>query len=262
MTDRPRGRDAWTLDGDHLQDLRRRAAAGALRRGEPHRAMAEAEELLQQHPEDAGALRTVVDAALALEEGATALAALDALLPLIPDGDARHAELVEARGWARFLDLDLTGAAADLAAPAPPETPDGPWRRLRLELQRGGPAEALLSGGPADDEAWLDLIDGAIEELPDLLQEFYTGVPVELLSHPSDDDLRVQEPPVSPLVYALYVGAPPESSEELAMPEAVRLFQVNLLRGSPDADALKQRIAEGLRDEALAWMDMDLSDLE
>jgi hypothetical protein len=46
------------------------------------------------------------------------------------------------------------------------------------------------------------------------------------------------------------------------MPEAVRLFQVNLLRGSPDADALKQRIAEGLRDEALAWMDMDLSDLE
>lgn len=262
MTDRPRGRDAWTLDGDHLQALRRRAAEGALRRGEPHRAMAEAEELLQEHPSDPGALRTVVDAALALEEGATALAALEALIPLVPEADPQQAQLQEARGWARFLDLDLAGAAADLRPDPPTASPDAAWRRLRLRLQQGEPAPALLVGGPADDEGWLDLVDGAIEELPDLLQEFYTSVPVELVSHPTNEELRVQVPPVSPLVRALYVGDPPESSDELSMPEAVRLFQVNLLQGAPDADTLRQRIAEGLRDEALAWMGMDLSDLE
>lgn len=266
MTDEPTA-GPWTLDPDLRAQLRLERVRTAIRNAEWLEAVLEAEELLDDETEHPEALALLGHAALGLGDAQIARLALEQAVTLGSDDAASLLDLAVAR----FETCDLVGAseAAREVVRLEPDNAEGHWYLgLALERMRGRQAEAVTELSAArqlapdrypwpldlDVEAWETAIRDAVGLLPPEIEEFWTGIPIQLVEEPDLDELRRMDPPVSPAVSGLFVGELPSNGDPLdARPEALRLFRRNLAL-SRSVDELIEHIADALESEALGWL--------
>lgn len=77
---------------------------------------------------------------------------------------------------------------------------------------------------------------------------------------PGLDELRAEDPPLSPRTTALFVGTPSEDDAD-ARPEAMRFFRRSLGQAQ-SYDELIEWIAAGLVREACEWLGLDPDELD
>lgn len=265
---------AWTVAPELLRDLRLKTAQTALAEGDADRALVEAEELLETHPDHVPALQVVASAALQMGDAMLAAEAYGSVVAHRPEDANSHTGIA----IARFGLADLSGAldAARVATALRPDLPDG-WYYVGLAHERLGEAaraarafaraQALAPDAYAlptvpPPAVWADAHRGALTMLPDDLRDFYAEVPVSWERFPALDELLAVDPPLSPFTDALYSGTPPVEEDPWAVrPTAIRLFQGNLGRPAADPRELAGRIARALVQEALDWLGIQEEDL-
>ena len=265
---------AWTVAPELLLDLRLKTAQSALADGDADRALVEAEELLEAHPDHVPALLVVASAALQMGDAMLAAEAYSSVVARRPEDAASHTGIA----MARFGLADLTGAldAARVATALRPDLPDG-WYYVGLALERLGDqgraasafsrAQALAPEAYALPSiltvgAWDAAHGSALALLPDDLRAFYAEVPVLWERFPAIDELLAVDPPLSPFTDALYSGTPPVEEDPWSVrPTAIRLFQGNLGRPAAAPRELAGRIARAMVQEALDWLGIHEEDL-
>lgn len=268
------GGGGWTVDPGALAQLRMTQAAEAYQRGELEQALIEAEELLDEHPDHLDALYLVGDASLRHGDAPIAEAAFSHYLTLDPGAPEALAGLAAAR----FELADLVGAieAAAEAHSRQPELAEA-WYYTGLALERlGKPQESREAHARAtalepsayptvlevDDAAWQVAVASAKALLPATLASWLADVPLFTERFPAISVLAEVSPPLSPMVWCLYDGTPPEDGDPNAVkPTGMRLFKGNLERVASLEGDLPRRIAEALRHEALDWLDLGHDEL-
>ncbi len=264
----------WTVDPRALAALRLTKAADAYQSGDIAQALVEAEELLDDHPDHLDALYLVGDASLRQGDAPVAEAAFSRYLALEP----ASAEALAGLAAARFELADLAGTigAAAQATALEPELAEA-WYYTGLALERlGRPVEsreaharatqlaptAYPPVGVCDDATWQAALSAAHGLLPDVLKAWLADVPVITERFPAIGLLAGVNPPLSPMVWCLYDGSPPEHGEgEGRKPAAMRLFKGNLERVAAIEGDLPRRIAEALRHEVLDWLNLGADEL-
>jgi tetratricopeptide (TPR) repeat protein len=238
-------------------------------------ALLEAEELLDSEPDNIEALELLGDTELELGHGREAGLVFDQLLELSPDEPLYLAGLA----IARFLHTDFLGAAE--VAERALSHDDGlaeAHAYLGLSLERLGRFEeadehlaraaALDPKGwpeppPIAEIPWTALVRSSLERLPEALRSFYERVPIVFQRYPDLSVLRSVDPPISPLVLALYEGSPAaHEGEEEILPRSVRLFQANVRRFAHDLDRLTEDLSYALASEASDWLGLAPPDEE
>ncbi len=264
----------WTVDPRALAALRLSKAADAYQAGDPAQAVVEAEELLDEHPDHLDALYLVGDASLRLGDAPVAEAAFGRFLALSPGNPDALAGLAAARF--ELADLAGTISAAAEASKADPELPEA-WYYTGLALERlGRPVEAREAHaratqlaptayppvGEVDEATWQAALSAAYVLLPDVLRVWLADVPVVSERFPAVAGLAAMSPPLSPMVWCLYDGTPPEPGDGQARkPTTMRLFKGNLERVAAIEGDLPRRIAEALRHEVLDWLNLGPDEL-
>jgi len=250
-----------------MVSLRLSEAERAVQNSDLDRALIEAEELLDENPAHARGLAIAAHAALGMGDILTALAALNRFVELHPP-DAR---ILQSLAAARFEAVDYSGAlaAAEQATALDPSV-GAAWHYQGLALERIGKtdeaAQRFKKANDVDSKAfplpvgwddipWTDLLDVALEGLPQPLQVFYDGVPIRWENFPAVEDLLENYPPLSPFTDALYRGKLPEGGDPWKdRPKHVTLFRGNLSRPSADHGDIIQRLMEALVHESLHWL--------
>lgn len=273
MSDEP-GSRPWSVDPDTLLLLRLQKGEQALKVGEPELALIEAEELLDEQPENSAALMLAGESSLALRDAGLARIAFEQVLGL----DPRDGRALEGLAVARFELVDFAGAleAARQATTLEPSRARA-WYYEGLVLERGqdevGAARCFeRSSRLAPDTypqprvfsaaAWDEALAQGRRLLPGPIRSFYARIPVRWEDFPDAEELLDSSPPLSPFSYALYVGMPSEGGDPWTEPpEALRLFRGNLRHGVHRTDELARRIADALLHEAAAWLGMEQADL-
>lgn len=266
MTDEPTT-GPWTLDPELRTQLRLERVRTAIRKSEWLEAVLEAEELLDDEHDHPEALALLGHASLGLGDAQIARLALEQAAALGSDDVGLLLDLAVAR----FETCELIGAteAAREVVRRDPENAEGHWYLgLSLERLQGRQAEAVTELSAArqlapdrypwplelDVEAWESAIREAVSVLPSAIETFWTGIPIQLVEEPDLDELRKMDPPVSPAVSGLFVGAPdPEKDPFEDRPEAIRLYRRNLAL-CRSVDELVEHIADALESEALGWL--------
>jgi len=265
----------WTVDPRALAALRLSKAADAYQSGDVAQAVVEAEELLDDHPDHLDALYLVGDASLRQGDAPVAEAAFSRYLALQPGS----AEALAGLAAARFELADLAGtiASAAEATAAEPGLAEA-WYYTGLALERlGRPVEAREAHaratqlaptayppvGVCDDATWQAALSAGRALLPDVLAAWLADVPVITERFPPMTTLASMTPPLSPMVWCLYDGTPPEpgTGEDTLKPTALRLFKGNLERVAAIEGDLPRRIAEALRHEVLDWLNLGPDEL-
>lgn len=238
-------------------------------------ALLEAEELLDSDPDNVEALELLGDTELELGHGREAGLVFDQLLELSPGEPLYLAGLA----IARFLHTDFEGAAESAqAAIAQNEELAEAHAYRGLSLDRLGrfdeASQHLARAAELDPEGWPDppriedlpwpaLVREALARLPEALHTFYARVPIVFQLYPDISVLRSVDPPISPLVLALYEGTPAgQDTEEEILPRTVRLFLANARRFATDLDRLTNDLAHALASEASDWLGLDPPDDE
>jgi len=257
----------WTVDKEVLLALRLDRIEQALRSGRAEHALVEAEELLDEHPAHPMGLFYTGEAALALGAAHTARAALEQCAQLRPTDPT----LLSLLATARFESLDFDGArVAALAVITSDRNIPAVWFTRGLVAERQGEAaearhcfaraELLDPDGhpiPLDlpERLWERALHQARRVLPTAIQAFYVQVPLRWEDFPSAADLSDQQPPLSPLIGALYTGTRPRDDEDpwQVLPDAVRLFRGNLRHNIPPGTTLVERLSLAMLAEALSW---------
>ncbi|MED5373473.1 MAG: tetratricopeptide repeat protein [Myxococcota bacterium] len=260
---------AWANELGGLDELRLRRAADAFEKGQVDEAITEAEELLDDDPDNVDALLVVGEASLEVGAYATARLAFEHVLQLGPDN---------LRAWAglslasfELTELDSCVKAAQHAIQLEPAFAPA-WYYLGVGLEFLGHLEdadrAFRQAArlepvhfpytPTFSEAtWTRALDLGRDLLPEQLRDWFIKVPLTLAWLPDLEELRTQEPPLSPAAGALYKGTPPPVGFKKAWataPEQVRVYRRNLERGSPTEAELPLLVARALRQEALDWL--------
>ncbi len=264
----------WTVDPGALAQLRLAQAIEAYQRGEVPLALVEAEELLDDHPGHLDALFLVGDASLSLGDAPVAEAAFSRYLELDPEAPGALAGLAAARF--ELADLGGTIAAASEAAERDPNLAEA-WYYTGLALERlGRPVEAREAHaratqlqpvayppvGGVDEATWRAALSAALKLLPEVLSAWLADIPIHTERFPPVKSLAAMSPPLSPMVWCLYDGAPPKDRDAREdKPTALRLFQGNLERVAAIEGDLPRRIAEGLRHEVLDWLNLGPEEL-
>lgn len=274
MDDVPAG-GAWQIDPETRAAMRLDRLRTAFGRRDWGDAILEAEELLDEQPDQAEALFLLGEALLELGDWELARAAYDHRVAL-DGGDA--ASLVGLAVAALHLcDLPEAAEAAREAVRRDPANAEA-HHTLGLALERmpGRQGEALaeqISASHLDPERyplpitlkhpqWEEAIGAALQRLHPRLRDFYARVPFRIEDLPDLTELRAADPPLSPTVVALYTGSPPEEGDPFALrPEAIRLFSRNLSRAG-SVDAVVDELEVALRDEALDWVGLELDQLD
>jgi len=289
MSDDTLGGGGWGFDRGHLSQLQLDRARETLEAGDPARALAEAEELLDSQPDDAVALAVVGRAALVLGDGATAAAALQAVARALPDDAEVWAELARARFSSADWDGALTAvgqvlaisAPADAAvatacfvrgqitlrsalspAPAPLPSPGSPPGDPQADLARAAaldPARYPLAH-PLSDARWRTCLQRALLAVSEPVQAFLEGVPLAEQAWPTLERLQAGLPLATPEVGALAQGEPPAVDPWITRPETITLFRENLCWPPASGEIISQRIAQALTNVAVAWTDEDLDE--
>lgn len=255
------GSGPWTMDSHTRAEMRNLAARRSLVSGDETRAILEAEEALDEAPNDADALLIVAEAELLLERPLVARRALAGLT-------TAHAWTLRAEACWGSADLLGTVEAGRAALAAGPETAalhdrvgaalerlsgrevEGSEHRSRateLDAANFPPPLSL------DARAYESATAIALKRLKGPLARLWRDVPIRLEPWPTLEDLHSESPPLHPEVDALYEGEPPEPGEGEVRPQALRLFRRNLAYAA-DLDEVAERIFQALVDEGTAWL--------
>ena len=172
---------------------------------------------------------------------------------------------------ARFLHTDFVGSVSSglEAIEAAPELCEA-HAYVGLSLERVGrldEADTYLARAAEldpegwappptiDDIPWQGLLDMAMQKVPEPLRDFYARVPIVWQNLPDPWVLRAVDPPISPLVLALYEGTPTgPGSETGLLPRSMRIYRGNARRFARDMQRLTEDLAHALTAEASDWM--------
>lgn len=258
----------WQLDLAEIGALRLQHARRAFDDRDPQLALVEAEELLEDEPDNLDALLIVADAALELGDPAVARASFLQALDL----GAKSGLLLSGLAVACYELTDLAGAveASNQALELEPNLAEA-WYYKGIALdQLGHPDEARVAlaqatfhdpkGFPAaaamsteDIEA---LLGEALSRMPKQLADWYSSVRFEVHRYPDLTQLRENAMPLSPSAPALYFGSPPTERAKAwsTTPDRVDLYTGNLERAGALGADLPRLLAVSLRNEALDWL--------
>ncbi len=254
-----------TLDPGAIAALRLDRTREAYRNHDLITALLEAEELLEDDPDNVEALEVLGDTELELGHGREAELVFTHLLDLQPDEPVYLTGLA----IARFLHTDFQGSV-DAGLEALSTTPHlvEAHAYVGLSLERMGlfseSAEHLERAAALDPSGWAPppdvsevpwqaLLEAALEAVPQEIQAFYDKVPIVWQQLPDPTVLRAVDPPISPLVLALYEGTPPDP-ELGALPRSMRIFQGNARRFARDLKRLTEDLSHALAAEAADWL--------
>jgi tetratricopeptide (TPR) repeat protein len=257
-----------TLDPGAIAALRLDRTREAYRNHDLITALLEAEELLEDDPDNIDALEVLGDTELELGHGREAELVFSHLLDLQPDEPVYLTGLA----IARFLHTDFQGSV-DAGLEALEASPDlvEAHAYVGLSLERMGQLEASAehlaraaeldpegwAPAPSVDEVpWQGLLSMALEALPADLRAFYDKVPIVWQQLPDPSVLRAVDPPISPLVLALYEGTPPGPEADV-LPRSMRIFQGNARRFARDLERLTEDLAHALGAEAADWLGVE-----
>ncbi|MFT4621984.1 MAG: tetratricopeptide (TPR) repeat protein [Myxococcota bacterium] len=261
------GGTGWLLDDDTRRALRLDRIERKLKLGAFEDAVVEAEEMLDDTPDDADGLILLGDASLETGDIEVATAAFEHALRV---NGGRSARGLQGLAIARFELCDLVGCveAAREALRLDPSGADAHFF-LGLALDRlGHTAEAATSFAAAlhlspeaypfpldlSEDDWQRSVASAMHALDPEIRRFWSEVPILLETEPPVAELRAANPPISPRVSGLYIGSPPEDDDPWASrPEALRLFTRALARNATLDDVVSQ-IVDTLHAEALTWL--------
>lgn len=260
----------WIFDQDTLHQLRLQKAHQALAAQDPHQALVEAEELLEDNPANLEALTIVGRAALDMGDACLAELAFGQLV----DADAHVLEARIGLVAARFQVVDFEGCmevARELTVAAP-ERPEG-WYYVGLCHERMGDKvgareafERAHALSPEDyplpakvgARTWTAALRGALSQLPGPIRAFYGAVPFKWQDLPEVERLRALEPPLPPFLAVLLEGSPPDEGDPwLQRPEAAILYRLNLGWPPGDPDELTSRLRRALLVEAVTWLGLE-----
>jgi tetratricopeptide (TPR) repeat protein len=259
------GGAGWQISPETRRALRLQAARTAVRRRDFRRAVIEAEELLDEVPDDVDALATLAESAMELRDFEVAREAWRALVETGP----QPASVLTQLGLCAFesASFDEAAQAARRALAVSDDAPEA-WYLLglcteRLEdderayacferAHRGSPLGFPLPL-PLDEADVRDLVQEAMAELPLELARFWAPVPVEIERLPTRDELLRSVPPTSPRVLALYTGHPPTRPSGLERPTSIRVYRTNLVHHESREHAL-DALLDTLDHEAADWL--------
>ncbi len=234
------------------------ASRDALRDGDAPTAVALAEELLDEEPDDVEALRIVADAAPRYGHAEVGLLA------------ARHARARGADVGALEAAALLAGCEVERALEAADDvlrTAHGPSARAHavraqaLELLgRTDEAEAAYAAAhaarpdayprplavPAD--VWDNLLLAALAALPDVDRDLLRRVEIAFADVPDLRELGRRRPPPNPTNDSIFHDLDPDA-DAASEPLRITLFRRNLARGAATIDDVVRRIGVALQDE-------------
>lgn len=263
---------SWQLDPDTRLGLRLKQLRASLDEGLYDEAILEAEELLDEEPDYPDALYLLGEALLDAGDAEGAVMAF-----------GRHAQVVPGDVEA-LLRLGLAQYETCALAPAEEATrevlrqrPDHALAHYQmamileaLERKTESLSELMLANRLDPEtfplpnhwtkEQWQSALDDATPMLPPRLWQFWDGVPMVLEEAPTLDELRSEDPPLSPRTTALFVGTPPRDESD-ARPEALRFFRRNLNQAI-DYDELVDWMASAMMREACEWLGIDPEELD
>lgn len=260
----------WVFDPETLHQLRLQKAQQALAGQEPHRALVEAEELLEDDPHNLEALTIVGRAALEMGDAFLAVQAFEHLVGADPD-------VLEPRiglAAARFQAVDLEGSleVARALTQAVPGRPEG-WYYAALCLERLGEREearvAFERAHACSPEAyplparigartWTQVLREALAQLPGPFRAFYSAVPFKWEDLPEVSRLKALDPPLPPFLAVLLEGSPPiEGDPWVQRPRAAWLYRTNLAWPPAPPAELSWRLQRALLVEAMQWLGLE-----
>ena len=257
----------WLGDPSVLTAMRVRKTRQAYQDHDLLTALLEAEEILDTEPDNVEALELLANTELELGHAREALLAYEKLHALEP----ANLEYLQGLAAARFFMVDFSGCleAAEESLDLEPDLAEAHANAgLALErLFRFEEAERHLRRAaelepesyplppPLETIDWNRLLREALELLPPSLSSFYRRVPLVWHLFPDPTILFSVDPPISPMVLALYEGSPPpdEHATEV-LPRSVRLYQGVARRLVHDMETLVQDLAQALLAEASDWM--------
>ncbi|MBN1336213.1 MAG: tetratricopeptide repeat protein [Deltaproteobacteria bacterium] len=271
MSDRDRSEPAvWGVDRASLAAMRLSRVRQAYEAEDLWTAVLEAEEILDDKPDDVEALELLGDAELDLGHGREA----ELIFARLRGSDERNPTYLSGLAIARFLSVDFEGALAAATAAlaiSPDDAEAHAYAGLSLErLGRYEEAAGHVSeaaridpeGFPSplavEDVSWNGLLQRALDGLPEAFQPFYRRVPVVWHHYPDPAVLRAADPPLSPFSLALYEGTPPPEGEPRVDPRSVRAYRGNLLRFARDMARLEEDFSLALAFEAASWLGIEL----
>jgi tetratricopeptide (TPR) repeat protein len=263
-----------TLDPGAVAALRLDRSREAYQNRDLVTALLEAEELLEAEPDNIEALEVLGDTELELGHGREADLVFSHLLDLQPD----EPMYLTGQAIARFLHTDFEGAVASglEALEKAPELTEA-HAYLGLAFERLGHldlSETHLSKAAEldpqgwspppdiDDIPWQGLLSAAMARVPESLLGFYDKVPIVWMNLPDPWVLRAVDPPISPLVLALYEGTPTGPGNETGLlPRSMRIYQGNARRFARDMDRLTEDLTHALSAEAADWLGLPLPEI-
>jgi tetratricopeptide (TPR) repeat protein len=245
-------------------------ARACLDEKDPSTAELHLEELLDQFPHHQNALRLLAESFLRQRDLECARQVLDQLVRLGEEDDWVSTALAVVC----FESCDLMAAlsATDRVLNGNPAHAEALFLRgLALEHLGDSPAAqgAFTQAHSMDPSTfplplelsqadWTHTIHEAMQQVSAPVRAFWQDVPIELVPLPPIEELRLTQPPITPLVPGLFDGTPPEQPDLRLRPRALRLFTGNLARCA-DQEAIIDRIVQTLEREASEWMDDGLS---
>jgi tetratricopeptide (TPR) repeat protein len=258
---------SWQIDPEALLELRLSRIQEALEKRHFASALAEVEELLDEHPSHQIGLFLAGQASLGLGDAVSSMAAFQRCAQTAPRDPTIQLGLSMAafESAAYTIALDAAKLSSDLA----PDLAQG-WYYQGLVLERIGylelaeeyfqrahqlsPEEAPLPL-TLPEPVWHEALTEALRCLPSPLQAFYIQVPIRWAEFPELEHLIEEFPPLSPMSGALYVGQPPSDGSDpwQNLPSEVRLFRGNLRHPTPLGSSLVERISAALLRESLNW---------
>jgi len=258
----------WKLDLADIGALRLQHARRAFNDRDPQLALVEAEELLDDEPDNLDALLIVADAALELGDPAVSRAAFLQAIDL----GASSALLMSGLAVACYELTDLDGCveASNRALELEPAHAEA-WYYKGVALDQLGRADearvALSQATYHDPKSFplptemstedIQLLLGqALSCMPTELAKWFAQVRFELHRYPDLNALRDGEMPLSPSAPALYHGTPPDQRADpwSSTPDKVDVYVGNLERAAALGADLTQLLAASLRNEALDWL--------
>jgi len=247
-----------------------------LEQGEFDGAVGAARALVDEEPGDAEALILLGSALLESGQRDEALERLRSALRLDPDDVTARLTLASALYESSRLDEALGEVEAVLRREEADPHPHYVKGLVLDALGRRPEADACFAEAtrrdpgryPApmmlDDEAFDEVVQQALEELPPEFRERLEAVPVVVQDVPDASLIQGLEG-VTPDLLGLFVGVPLPEKSHLDLPqtpEAIYLFRRNLQRLAGDAGELAEEIRVTLLHEIGHYLGMDEQDLE
>jgi tetratricopeptide (TPR) repeat protein len=261
---RDEGGPIWTLERGPIGALRLQRAQQAYERRDTREAVIEAEELLDEEPDNQAALLIVADGSLELGQPEVARVAYEQFLEIQTDDALAWAGLAVA--FYEMADMPGCIEAAERSIVINPKGPEA-WYYKGLALEHSGHRDqadlcylqASRDGqsfplvGELSDAIFAAGLGQALQALPAELREWFAGIELEVVELPDLTELRRSVPSMSPSAGALYIGEPNEAPWENP-PDKVRLYRRNIARAASYGADLVSLIAHALRQEALDWL--------